>query len=188
VTVVFRSIGAEDGGLGESPAGSGLGGNINATSANMQVGDQPNNAQSRVIASFDTSTIPASATILGATLRLNRVGVLGANPFNTLGRLLVDVQAGGFGGGAALQTGDFQATATAAACASLSNPTVNGTWSTGTLDAAGLAAINRSGRTQVRLAFEVHDNGNGVADRIMFASGDHADATLWPALEVTYLP
>jgi len=188
VTLALRSIGAEDGSLGESAPGSGVGGNMSATSTTMQVGDQANNAQSRVLASFDTSTIPAGATIVSATLRLNRTGLSGANPFATLGRLLVDVQSGGFGGNTALQTSDFQASSTAVGSASLSNPTMNGMWATGTLDAAGLAAINRTGRTQVRLRFEVHDNANAVADRISFATGDHADASLWPELDVTYVP
>ena len=186
VTLVLRSIGTEDGVVGESTPGSGVGGSTIATGTTMQVGDQANNAQSRVIASFDTSTIPAGATIVAATLRLNRVGIAGTNPFGTLGRLLADVQTGGFGGNAALQAGDFQAAATAPASASLSNPATNGAWSAGTLDAAGLAAINRTGRTQVRLAFEVHDNANGISDRIQFATGEHTDASLWPELDVTY--
>ncbi len=186
VTLVLRSIGPEDGVVGESAPGSGVGGSTIATGPTMQVGDQASNAQSKVIASFDTSTIPAGATIVSATLRLNRTGLSGANPFATLGRLLADVQTGSFGGNAALQAGDFQALATAPASASLSNPATNGAWSTGTLDAAGLAAINRSGRTQVRLAFELHDNANAIADRIQFATGEHADASLWPALDVTY--
>jgi hypothetical protein len=87
-----------------------------------------------------------------------------------------------------MPAGFFQAAATAPAAASLSNPTTNTAWSTGTLDAAGLAAINRTGRTQMRLAFEVHDNGNLVADRVSFASGDNADASLRPQLDVTYMP
>jgi hypothetical protein len=34
----------------------------------------------------------------------------------------------------------------------------------------------------------VPSNGNGVGDRMSFATGDNADPTLWPALDVTYLP
>jgi hypothetical protein len=154
----------------------------------MQVGDLPTNAQTRILASFDTSSLPAGATIVSATLRLNRVGSVGSNPFDTLGRLLADVQTGSFGGNPALQASDFQAAATAPGAASMSNPTTNGAWSTGALDAAGLAAINPTGRTQVRFAFEVPSNGNGVADRLWFATGDNADPTLWPELDVTYLP
>ncbi|HXJ37328.1 MAG TPA: hypothetical protein VMS22_25145 [Candidatus Eisenbacteria bacterium] len=188
VTVALRSIAAEDGSLGESAPGSGVGGTLNAANNNMQVGDQANNAQSRVLASFDTSSLPDGATIVSATLRLNRIGLSGTNPFGTLGRLLVDVQSGAFGGDPALQTSDFQAVATAPGSASMSNPTTNGVWSTGSLDAPGLAAINRTGRTQVRLRFETHDNANATSDRISFATGDHTDPSLRPELDVTYLP
>jgi hypothetical protein len=188
VTVAFRSIAAEDGALGESSPGSGVGGATSATGVSMQVGDQATNAQSKILASFDTSSLPAGATILGATLRLNRVGLVGASPFDTLGRLLADVQTGGFGGSTALEASDFQAPATAPGAAAMSNPATNGAWSAGALDATGLAAINRTGRTQVRFAFEVHDNGNGVSDRIAFATGDNADPGLWPELDVTYAP
>ena len=153
----------------------------------MQVGDRANHAQSKILVSFDTSTL-AGATIVSATVRLNRVGLVGRSPFSTLGRLLADVQTGDFGGSPVLQLGDFQATATAPGAASMSNPTTNGSWSTGTLSAAGLAAINPTGRTQVRFAFEVHDNGNGSADRLSFATGDNANPSLWPALDVTYVP
>jgi hypothetical protein len=185
--VTFRSIGAEDGTLGESAPRSGVGGAVIGRSGYMQVGDRANHAQSKILASFDTSTL-AGATIVSATVRLNRVGLGRTDPFSTLGRLLADVQTGGFGGSPVLQPGDFQATATAPAAASMSDPTTNGSWSTGTLTAAGLAAINPTGRTQVRFAFEVHDNGNGTADRISFATADNADPTLWPALDVTYVP
>ena len=69
-----------------------------------------------------------------------------------------------------------------------SNPTTNRAWSTGTFTAAGLAAINKAGRTQVRLAFSLHDNGNGVGDRMVFAAGDQSNPTLRPELRVTYVP
>ena len=100
---------------------------------------------------------------------------------------MIDVQTGAFGGNTALQTSDYQASATVVAAGTLSNPATNGAWSTGTLNAAGLAAINKTGRTQMRIAFELHDNGNNTADRMSFASGDHPNATLWPELVVTYV-
>jgi hypothetical protein len=58
--------------------------------------------------------------------------------------------------------------------------------SVGTLGAAGRAAINRTGRTQLRLAFALGDNDNAVADRIRYASGDQADPSLRPELFVQY--
>jgi hypothetical protein len=55
------------------------------------------------------------------------------------------------------------------------------------LNAAGLAAINTTGRTQVRLAFPLDDNDNLVADRIRYASGDNVTVSSRPELIVTYL-
>jgi uncharacterized delta-60 repeat protein len=182
-----RSIGAEDGTILESSATSGVGGSLNSTGTNVQVGDHVTNGQVKAILSFDTSAIPDNATVTSATVRLQRVGVLGTNPFTILGQCWIDVQRGGFGGSAALALGDFQATATAPRAGTLSNPATNGDWSTGTLSTAGLAAINRGGRTQLRLAFAVHDNGDGDADRILFGSGNVADPTLRPELQITYV-
>jgi uncharacterized delta-60 repeat protein len=187
VQISLRSIGSEDGTVVESSATSGVGGFSSATLTNLQAGDHLSNGQAKGIVSFDTSSIPAGATIVSATLRLQRVGIWGTNPFTILGQCRIDVQTGAFGGNAALELGDFQAVATAAAAGTLSNALRNGDWSTGTLSAAGLAAINRTGRTQLRLAFEVHDNGNRISDRILYGSGDQADPTLRPELQVTYL-
>ena len=41
-----------------------------------------------------------------------------------------------------------------------------------TLNAAGLAAINRSGLTQMRLYFALDDNNDLSADYLKFVSGD----------------
>jgi hypothetical protein len=183
----FRSIAAEDGDVTESSASSGVGGFIMATQPNLQVGDDRTNAQTKGIVSFDTSLIPDDATIVSATLRLQRVGVWGTNPFTILGRCFIEVQTGGFGGDPALQLSDFQAPATVVAAGTLSSATANKAWSTGTLNAAGLAAINKTGTTQFRLVFEVHDNGNGVVDRILYGSGEAADPTLRPELQVAYV-
>jgi hypothetical protein len=124
---------------------------------------------------------------VAATLRLQRVGLWGTNPFTIFGACRIDVQAGAFGDNAALEPGDFQAPATAPAAGALSNAERNGDWSTGTLDADGLAAIDTAGTTQMRLAFDVQDDGDGITDRILYGSGDQADPTLRPELLLTYV-
>ena len=169
-------------------ATSGVGGAVNVTGPNVQVGDQASNGQAKAILSFDTSVIPDSATVVSATLRLQRVGVLGTNPFNNLGRCRIDLQSGAFGGNPALEVSDFQAFATVPAAGTLSNAVQDGAVSSGSIGAMWLATINKTGRTQMRLSFDVHDNGNGIADRILYGSGEQTDPTVRPELQITYMP
>ena len=184
--VSFRSIGAEDGYVVESSETSGVGGAANANGGQVRAGDYAANRQVKGIVSFDTSPIPDGATVVSATLRLRRQSVRGTNPFGVLGRCRIDVQTGGFGGSAALQAADFEAVATVARAGTLSNASRRGEWSTGTLDAAGLAAINRTGTTQLRIAFELDDNNNRRQDTIGWTSGDRKPAVR-PELVVTYV-
>ena len=135
--------------------------------------------------SFDTSSIPDGATILSATVRLLRGTVSGTSPFTTHGTCWADVQTGGFSGSTTLQTGDFQAAATVAQAASLSNAASNGTWSEGSLNAAGLAAISKTGTTQLRVWFNLDDNDDTGNDYLGYYSGE-ATAANRPQLVVTY--
>ncbi|MBV8201420.1 MAG: Ig-like domain repeat protein, partial [Acidobacteria bacterium] len=187
--VTFISIAAQDGWVLESAQGSGVGGTFNSTgngTAALRVGDDSGNRGYRTIVSFDTSTIPAGATILSATLRLRRGTVAGTDPFTTHGTCWVDVETGGFSGSTALQASDFQATATAVQSASLSDATTNGAWSQGSLNAAGLSAINKAGTTQLRVYFAIDNDGNHHNDYIGYYSGDNSTAANRPQLVVTY--
>ena len=114
-------------------------------------------------------------------------GTLRGNVSN-LGNLVIDVQSGSFGGNSALQSSDFEASATAINAAMMSIPSSNGQLSTGSLNAAGLAAVNTGGRTQVRIYFTVDDNDDGGDDQMGFRSGDHSDSNSHPRLIVTYQP
>lgn len=60
----------------------------------------------------------------------------------------------------------------------------NGDWSEGSLNGAGLAAINSSGTTQARVYFDLDDND----DHMGYYSGDNSNAANHPQLVVTYLP
>jgi hypothetical protein len=68
----------------------------------------------------------------------------------------------------------------------LSAATANGNWSTCTLNAAGLAAVNKTGFTQFRVAFSSDDNDDNGADYVGFYSGNNATAGNRPVLVVTY--
>jgi hypothetical protein len=187
--VTLTSVGSQDGWVLESNETSNAGGSIDATASTtsaLRVGDATSDRQYKSVVSFDTSAIPDGATILSATVRLLRGSLTGTSPFTTHGTCWADVQSGGFSGSTTLQTGDFQAAATAVQAASLSNATSNGTWSTGSLNAAGLAAISKTGTTQVRVWFSLDDNDDGGNDYIGYYSGDNSTSANRPQLVVMY--
>jgi len=191
VTVTFYSVAAEDGRIWENGENGNVGGGGNSTdntTASLRVGDTNADEQYKSIVSFDTSSIPDTATITSATLRLVRGTSSGTNPFTTHGSCLADIVTGGFGGSTAFAISDWQAAATASGVATMSNPTANGSASTGTLNAAGLAAINKTGTTQLRLAFTLDDNDDLGYDYIGFYSGENATNNNKPQFIVTYQP
>ena len=73
----------------------------------------------------------------------------------------------------------------AALAASLTNASANGTWSEGVLNAAGRAAINKAGTTQIRVYFNLDDNDDTGNDYLGYYSGEAAAANR-PPLVVTY--
>jgi hypothetical protein len=191
VTEIFESIAAEDGFVREAGEHSSVGGFHWANGAGklgLRLGDNANDAQIKTIVSFDTSSIPPGATIASATLRLRRKRVVNANPFDTIGTALVDIKTGGFSGNPALQNSDFEAVPDAAAVATMSNPTAFNDYSEGVLSAAGLAAINTGGRTQLRVGFSPDDNDNNALELVGFRGGQAVFAHSRPQLVVTYVP
>src|SRR6185369_14529791 len=145
--------------------------------------DDNKDRQYRAVVAFDTSSIPDGATLVSATLRLRRGTLSGTNPFTTHGTCWVDVQTGSnFSGSTTLATGDFQATATATQAASLTNAASDGSWSEGSLNAAGLAAIDKAGTTQLRVYFSLDDNDDTGNDYLGYYSGDSTTAANRPQL------
>jgi hypothetical protein len=191
VTVTLTSVSTQDGWVLESGENTTVGGSNNtnaATSSALRVGDNNQDRQYRTFVSFDTSSIPDGATILSATLRLRRGSVTGTSPFTTHGTCQVDVHNSGFGGAVALANADFQATATASGVATLSNAPANNDWSEGTLNAPGLAAVNKTGTTQFRAFFTLDDNDDTGNDYLGYYSGNDANAANRPQLVITYQP
>jgi hypothetical protein len=189
--VTFVSVSAEDGRIADKPGNPDAGASVNATDATtsaLRAGDVGGSEkQNKAFLSFDTSSIPDGATIVAATVRLRRGAVSGSNPFLTHGTCWMDIKAGsGFSGSTALLASDFEAPADATQAGSLSNAANDGDWSSGSINAPALQFINKSGKTQLRVYFALHDNGDGKADYIGWYSGENATPANRPVLEVLY--
>jgi titin len=151
------------------------------------LGDDSSDRQFRVILSFDTAPLPDTASIVSATLRLRRGGLSGTTPFQTHGTCWVDVKGDtGFGGATGIAAGDFQAAADATRVASLSAASSNGSWSEGAVSAAGLPFVNRTGRTQFRVYFNLDDNDDRGTDYVGYYPGEYSTTSYRPQLVVTY--
>ena len=131
----------------------------------------------RGIVSIDTSAIPDGAEIVSASLYLLQESRSGTNPITAgnLGPPRLDVATGSFGA-PEVEPGDATADADAqdVGCFVGSAAAEYYAWRVD-LTPAGLAAINRSGLTQFRLAFTTVDAG---VHRVAFKDGD---ALLAPA-------
>lgn len=190
-SVTFVSVGVDDGRITDSHSNPGQGTSVNSTDTSnsaLRAGDVGGNEKEHMaFLSFDTSSIPDGATVVAATLRLRRGTVSGTNPFLTHGTCWIDIKGDtGFSGSTALQAGDFTAPADATQVGALSNAANDGDWSSGTINASALGFVNKTGKTQFRVYFDLHDNGDGKADYVGWYSGENATPANRPVLEVLY--
>ncbi len=189
ITAQFQSVGAQDGYLLEKNENAETGSNAyasNTGSAAIRAGDTVTDQQYRGLVSFDTSSIPDGATIISATLRLKQSNIAGTDPFLSHGSCWVDVATGGFNGSVSLTKEDFQAAASVARVAALSRPGANGAWSEGILNAAGRTAVNKTGTTQFRIAFNAGDDDDATLDYVGWYSGENSVVTNRPELVIEY--
>ena len=161
---------------------------VNNSGSSIVVGDNSDffNEQYIGIVSFDTSAIPANATITSVQLRLQQRGNLSGDPFgdNGLGVLFADIgPLNGFSGSYNLQASDFQAPAAATNVIALSETSGNNQWSQGNLGAGSYALINRNGFTQFKIHFEFPDDSDRSVDQFSFDSGN---TNAEPELIITY--
>lgn len=178
VTATFTNEDANDGYVkaaanGTSPAVGTL-----ESSLGLAIGRGTDGKFNRSLLSFDTSSIPDTATVLSAKVTVTYRSASG-DPWNDPAgnTLVVDVNTGCIDV-CTIGTPDWAATVTAPAAAQLTSFT-GGTQTSSLFSAAGLSAVNRTGRTQLRLRF----SANQAATNYLWI-GNAASATL----TVTYQP
>jgi len=187
LTNTFICVAADDGWVNESLETSNIGGTMDATAGStsaLRIGDDGGKKQFKTVVSFDTSALPDGATIISATLRMKRGTI--SNQTSGFGAINVDIIGGtGFSGNAALQLTDFEAAAGATGVATMTYPGSNGIWSTGALNTSGKALVNKTGKTQLKVAFTLDDDNDSKADYLGFYSGEGA-AGNQPELVIVY--
>lgn len=186
VTQTFVSSGPQDGFVLESGEETGVGGL--ASTGQLRLGDNLADRQYRSFLSFDTSPLPDGALIRKVTVRAYRSGTTGVNPATTHGDLSVDVKNGFFGASAALENADFQAAATVTGTCLMIPAAAPAQWSVGVFDAAGQAAVNLTGTTQVRMQLALDDDDDATNDYLDHYGGESTVASTRPQLVVEYLP
>ncbi len=127
-------------------------------SLGLAIGRGADGRFNRAVLSFDTSSIPDPATIAKAYLAVTPRSSYG-NPWAdpTGNQLVVDVQRGCFAD-CAIETGDWSTPATASSVAKFA-PFTSGSQNSEPFNPEGLAAINKTGTTQVKLRFNQNQTG-----------------------------
>jgi len=189
ILLTLNSNAAQDGWVLESGENTSVGGALNSAATAFNLGDNAAKEQYRGILSFSTGAggLPETAVIVGVTLRVRQQAILGGgNPVATFGGFMVDIK-NGFFGATALETGDFQAAASASYGPFVLAPV--GGWYSINLTSAK-AYINKlamnSGLTQIRLRFKLDDNNDAVANVLSLYSGNVLAAASRPQLIITY--
>lgn len=177
-SATFNSIGAHDGRIIADGTGT-TGGNT--STSNIVVGDTSSDRQIKGFVSFNTTSIPDNATITSVVLRLYQSSSNGS-PYSELGQMEIDIAPNaGWSNNLALQNGDFNAAAGHLSVGVITNGS-NNSWVQTNLSPSAYAWINKTGHTQLRMAFETPTNGGGETG-VQFHTGSQAN----PAqLIVTY--
>jgi hypothetical protein len=186
LSLTVSSTGAQDGWVLESGENTKVGGSLSATATTFRLGDNAAKKQYRSILSFSTKSLPDDAIITGVTLKIRKQGIIGGgNPVTIFQGFMVDIKKGYFGT-SALQTADFQTTASRT-CGPF-KPALSGSWYSIDLS-SGISSINKvsvsAGLTQIRLRFKLDDNNNTTANYLSLYSGN-ASSSYRPQLVIEY--
>ena len=178
VTVSFANEDANDGYVKAASGGSSPAVGTLESSLGLAIGRGTDGKFNRALLSFDTSSLPDGATVTSATLTVTYRSASGDPWSSPAGNSLVIDAHTGCLGACTIETGDWAATSTSSAVAQLL-PFTGGTRTSNLFSAAGLGAVNRNGRTQVRLRF----TGNQTSTSYLWI-----DKGATATLTVTYQP
>lgn len=155
VTVVFSNEDANDGYVKAGATGSAPSVGTLESSYGLAVGRGADGQFNRTVLSFDTASLPDAATITSVTLTVAYRSAYG-NPWtNPAGNtLLIDAQRGCMGA-CTIEAVDWAYASTATGVAQLL-PFTGGSQSSNAFSSAGNGAINKAGRTQLRLRFSAN--------------------------------
>lgn len=152
VTVTFANEDANDGYVKAGSGGTSPAVGTLESSLGLAIGRGTDSKFNRTLLSFDTSSLPDGATVTSATLTVAYRSASGDPWSNPAGNsLVIDVHTGCLGA-CTIETGDWAAATTSSAVAQLLS-FAGGNQTSNLFAANGLAAINKTGRTQLRLRF-----------------------------------
>ena len=152
VTASFANEDANDGYVKAGSGGATPAVGTLESSLGLAIGRGTDGKFNRALLSFDTASLPDGATVTSVTLTVAYRSASGDPWSNPAGNSLVIDANTGCLGACTIETGDWGAATTASAVAQLL-PFAGGTRTSNLFSANGLAAINRTGRTQLRLRF-----------------------------------
>ena len=173
-TVTFNNTDNNDGYVkattsGGSPA---TGSSFMENYYGLAIGHGSDGKFNRTILSFDTSSIPASATIQRAYITVDLNSSSG-DPWSGGNTLVIDLNNGCIGS-CTIGTGDWAETTSATAVSNLVRWT-SGSQTSTDFNAAGLSAINKSGTTQLKLRFTADQSSTAY---IFIDNGASASLTI----------
>lgn len=152
VTLTFSNEDANDGYVKAGSGGTTPAVGTLESSLGLAIGRGTDSKFNRTLLSFDTSSLPDGATVTSATLTVAYRSASGDPWSNPAGNsLVIDVHTGCLGA-CTIETGDWAAATTSSGVAQLLS-FAGGNQTSNLFAANGLAAINKTGRTQLRLRF-----------------------------------